>query len=730
VLGLESYFEVWFSPQPISPLRERQLYAGGELSMLRRCFGLGLIFSVFLVVCALQTTQAQQPPSPRPTATPGSGSGAPAATPSATAAPSQPQASQTPGKPAQNAPTKLPDVAITATRITQPLSQIGTTITVVQDKQIQDQKIQQASDVLREVPGVQVTQSGGPGTLTDVSIRGSSASQVLVLLDGVEVNSTAAGSFDFANLTTDNVGRIEVLRGAGGSLYGSSAIGGVVNVLSQEGTGAPKFSLLSDGGNWETQRQIATASGALGRLGYSGTLSYYSTNGFQPVNSQYDNLSGVSRLDWHLSDNTTLRGFARYTRADVGLPEFSNETIGAPLDPNANQRDEFMLFKGEIDSHPTEKLLLRAFGSFVRDDEHTNKNRDPVNQYFESIDVPSEIRGANGEAVYTWKPGLVTLVGFDFKDLWARESSSSIFYTLPPAVYSSSSFSPTQQQYAGYVQQQLNLFDYLLATGGFRADGNSQFGKEVSPSWAVAIPLKKYGVTLRGNYAEGFEAPTFDELYYPGYGNPDLPATTSSEYDGSIEKRFGELATFTATYFSRRIHNLITSAPCSTCSSGFEAEAIGRADTQGVELVPSARPFKGLSLGGNFTVLDSTHRPLTSGLEPIRVPKYSASGVAQYQLSGLFRKDDQFTSALFYQFVGDFEDLQTQPPYGDENHGGYHVFNLTLSYKLAGGYVSYFTDEEAFVRIQNLFDRHYSQAFGFPAPPANFEAGIKIGLAP
>ena len=691
--------------------------------MSRCCILVGLVFPLLLVTSVSAQTL------------PAANSGTPIASSTSSGATRATKSSQSGGQqnsgPTPKGPTKLPDVAITATRIAQPLSQIGTTITVVHDKQIQDQKIQQTSDALREVPGVQVSQSGGPGTTTDVSIRGSSSSQVLVLLDGVEVNSTTLGSFDFANLTTDNLDRIEVMRGAGGSLYGSSAIGGVVNVLSEEGTGPPKFSLLSDGGNWDTQRQIASANGALGRLGYSETISYYSTNGFAPINNSYDNFSTVGRLDWHITDSTTLRGFARYTGANVGLYEFSNETVGAPTDPNANQRDEFMLFKGEVDSQITEKLLVRAFGSFVRDEEHLNKNPDPVNDYFESDDVPSEIRGANGEAVYTWLPGVVTLVGLDFKDLWAREGDSFISFKPPPPFISNSIVSPSQQQYAGYVQQQLSLLhDHLLVTGGFRVDGNSQFGEEVSPSWAAAIPLKKYGVILRGNYAEGFEAPTFNDLYFPGFGNPNLPATTSSEYDGSIEKHFGELATFTATYFSRRTHNLIVTAPCSTCLSGFEAEAVGRADVQGVELVPSVHPFKGFSLNGNFTVLDSTHSPLITDLEPVRVPKHSAAGVAQYQISGLFCADDQFTSALFYQFVGDYEDLQTQPPYGAQNHGGYHVFNLTLSYKLAGGYLPYLTDEEAFVRIQNLFDRHYSQAFGFPAPPTNFEAGIKIGFMP
>ena len=219
--------------------------------------------------------------------------------------------------------TNLPDMSITATRISQPLSQLGMTVTVVDKQQIQDQKIQQTSDALREVPGVQVTQSGGPGTETDVTIRGSSTSQVLTLLDGVEVNTGGLGSYDFANLTTDNASRIEVIRGAGGSLYGSSAIGGVINQISEEGTGAPKFSLLSDGGNWDTERQVATASGAIDRLGYSGSVSYYSTSGFQPVNSDYDNLSLTSRLDYHLTDDTVLRAFARYTFADVGLPELS-----------------------------------------------------------------------------------------------------------------------------------------------------------------------------------------------------------------------------------------------------------------------------------------------------------------------------------------------------------------------------------------------------------------------
>ena len=486
---------------------------------------IGIVVTLTLLISSSLNARAQQPP-PSSVASPGNSNGAPESKPTPSTNQQSAKASQkskatpAPSPGAQVPQTNLPDMSITATRISQPLSQLGMTVTVVNKEQIQDQKIQQTSDALREVPGVVVTQSGGPGTETDVSIRGSSSSQVLTLLDGVEVNTGGAGSYDFANLTTDNASRIEVIRGAGGSLYGSSAIGGVINQITEEGTGAPKFSLLSDGGNWETERQVATANGALDRLGYSGSVSYYSTSGFQPVNSDYDNLSLTSRLDYHLTDDTVLRAFARYTFADVGLPEFSNEDPGNPLDPTTHQRTEFMLYKGEVDSHLTDKLLVRWFGSFVRDEIRINKTPSaaPLTNG-ESDDVPDEIWGTNLEAVYTWCRGFDTLAGFDFKYRWGRDGDDSTFPGSPPSI---TVFTEDREEYAGYLQQQGRFFDgHLLVTGGFRVDGNSQFGKEVSPAWSVALPFDQYGVTLRGSYSEGFQAPTFDELYFPGFGNPE-----------------------------------------------------------------------------------------------------------------------------------------------------------------------------------------------------------------
>ncbi len=659
--------------------------------------------------------------------------------PAAAPSPAQPQAKSTPAKkkarqpatpPKKQEAQKLNPVVVTATRIEQPIADIGTTITVVEDAQIQEQKIDRVGDVLRQVPGVQVTQSGSPGSVTGVSIRGATSAQTLILVDGVEVNAGATGSFGIANLTTDNLDRVEILRGAGGSLYGSQAIGGVVNVLSQEGQGPPTASLVSAGGNRATSQQVATVSGAAGNLGYSGAVSYFSTEGFRPVNDNSDNLSGSARLDYHLGDDTVISGFARYIASNVSLPDYLVFS-GVPLDPTAHERDEFMLFKGEVEHHFGDNLLARASAFFLRQDVRVNAPPFPGGivfgaPYFETDSIPEETRGGNAEAIYTWAPGFRTLAGFDFLDRWLRSGSFCSFCDpLPPFAAGVSKFNARRQEYAGYVEQEASLFNgHVLVTGGFRVDGNSQFGKQVSPAWSVAIPLTKISTTLRGSYSEGFRAPAFNELYYPDYGNPRLKPEISSEYDGGFTTNFGERASLTATYFSRRVKNLIVTVACPTCIFGSEAGNAARVDVQGVEIVPSLTLVKGLTLSGNVTVLDETHADAAgSTAAPLRVAKHTASALLQYVRSANFLPHDRITASVNYNFVGDRDDITLQSTVA--NHAAYSRVDAVASYAM-GIPLRFVHNEEVFARLSNLMDRHYSEAFGFPAPTINVLAGVKL----
>jgi len=621
-------------------------------------------------------------------------------------------------------------IIVTATRIAQPLSEIGTTASVLGARQIQSQQIHNVTDALRQMPSMDVTQSGSPGTIADVSIRGATPAQTLAMIDGVPLNDSATGSFDFSRLTTDDLDRIEVIRGAGGALYGSQAIGGVINLITREGSGPMKFALTSEGGNRATQRQVLTMDGAEGKLAYSGALSYFSTTGFRLKNDNSDDLTGALRLDYHLDENTTIRGFARYIRANVSLPTFS-VFAGIPLNPNAHQRNEFMLYKGEVDRQFGDRILVRVSGYFVRDELRLNTVPFMGNPTSETDHIPDETRGANLETIYTWTEGFRSLVGFDFKDRWVHSQDDFVTFAPPPPARFLTVFNARRQEYAGYFEEEARLLDgHLLATAGFRVDGNTDFGEEVSPAWSVTIPFEKQGLTLRGSYAEGFRAPAFDELFFPGFGNPNLSPEISSEYDGGITKTFGETAQLTATYFSRRVRNQIVTVPCTfnakTCPDGAHPGNAERVDTQGVEIVPSIQPIRGLTLGGSVTILDETHavaRNVVPRPQPLRVPKYSAQAVVQYTHPDLLRSEDRLTTALAYTFVGDRDDITTTSTIA--NHDAYHRFDLAVSYS-PGIRWRAVRNEEVFTRIQNLFDRHYSEAFGFPAPPVNFVAGVKV----
>ena len=210
-------------------------------------------------------------------------------------------------------------MVVTATRTEVPLNQLTTSLTVITSEELRERQAELISEVLRDVAGVNVVQTGSMGTATSVFIRGSTSNQVLVLIDGVEINSTTTGAYDFANLTTESIERIEVLRGAGGTLYGSQAIGGVINIITKRGQGPLDVGVSAQGGNGWTNRQVATLRGGVGNLGYAFSVGHIGSQGFRSVNDDYRNLSTSARLDYQLTENASLKGIFHFIKSDVGL---------------------------------------------------------------------------------------------------------------------------------------------------------------------------------------------------------------------------------------------------------------------------------------------------------------------------------------------------------------------------------------------------------------------------
>ncbi len=630
----------------------------------------------------------------------------------------------------------LPDVVITATRTETPRDEASASISTLSEAEIVQHNQISTADALRYMPGMDITEFGSAGQSTFASIRGSAPDQVLVLLDGVEVNDPTTGQFDFADLTTDNVDRIEILRGGGGALYGSQAIGGVVNLLTARGEGPFRFSLRGEGGSGGTHREELGLSGANGPFALSGTVSSLMTDGFRRINDKYRNLSTVWRADADLLPQGTLRGFLRYTNTRTGLPNFN--IIEGRLDPDAHSRSDFFLAKTEWEHTLTDALHYRIAGSIVRDnqryrddkidEEEEGKVEPVVRTHF-----PTEILSAETQWDYLWRNMALTTVGVEFK-----ERSARIVKSEPAEAEGNDEarnltrFHPNRSNIAFYLQQQLWGFeDTVRATGGLRYDRYDRFGDEVTMSGSGSYLFRPTGTRFRIGYAEGFRAPTFNELFGPTLGNPHLRPEHSWEVNAGFIQDFGALPLrLEATYFYRQVHNLIEEIVDQLPGAiRVPSEEEGKsplprnldARLQGIELLGRAQPFPWLTLEGNYTYLD--FKTPTGTL--LNRPHHRGSFVATAVRDHLFSAEDHGTAALLLYAVGQRHSADPRDDFAVSTAAAYARTDLAFSYHFGGTWAPL----TLHATVRNLFDQNYSESLGFRAPPLRFLIGLSYTIS-
>src|SRR5881398_3291019 len=186
-------------------------------------------------------------------------------------------------------------VIVSATRTEIPLDQSPASVSVIDSQDIDRKQIERVSDALREVPGLAVVQTGTPGQLTSVFMRGLPSQDMQVLLDGIPINQGLAGQFDFANLTTDNFDRIEIVRGPQSTIYGPRALAGVVQIFTKQGSGPPGVTISEEGGTYGTFRETLESDGKIDIFDYSVGASRIDTDNARP-NNQYRNTAGIADL--------------------------------------------------------------------------------------------------------------------------------------------------------------------------------------------------------------------------------------------------------------------------------------------------------------------------------------------------------------------------------------------------------------------------------------------------
>lgn len=629
-----------------------------------------------------------------------------------TQAPEEQSLASATGAPSPTPIPQLEPVVVTATRSETPLKEVSTSVTVITQEDIQQQQATTVAEALRNVPGLDVAQSGSRGTITSVFIRGAASDQTLVLIDGVEVNSVTLGAFDFSNLTTENVDRIEILRGSGGTLYGSQAVGGVINVITKKGEGAPTASVSAEGGNGSTHREVLSVSGSQGIVGFSGAVAYVDAEGFRPFNDGYRNFSTNLRLDVSPMPQGALRGFFRYSGAEIGL--FNNKNFLGVPDPNARQLDDFVLVKGEWEHTPTEAFSYRFAGSYVKDNQRFFDEPDQFDsQDFTVSRIPVEIKTGEFQGNYSWRDLSITTFGFEFEEKSADIQSNSNF--------GPSAFNKSRNNFAYYLQERLRLLnERLFLTAGFRVDDNEDFGTEVTPSWSLAYLIPQTGTKLKGGFAKGFRAPNFNDLFFPGFGNPNLGAELSSEWNVGFEQNlWGQRFSLETVYFSRRVKGLIEAVLVDPVNFVFQAQNLGRVDVQGVEVIPVLRLLPGLTLSGSFTFLDFG----TKDDRLLRRPSAQGTVRVTYQRPVLRGTDDLLTFNLNLDVVGDRDDVD--PLRGFRTNPMYARTDIAVSYSFPVNFLS-FSRLTVYSKIGNLFDRSYQEVLGFKSPPLNYLAGVKV----
>jgi vitamin B12 transporter len=615
----------------------------------------------------------------------------------------QDTAQSTPPAPAAAAPAEVrraEPVVVTATRSEQPLEQTGASVTVVPEEEMRVQEYRAVEQVLRTVPGVQVDTSGSPGKLSQIRIRGANPTQVQVLIDGVRVKSLTSGDFDFGDLTLDDVARIEVLRGPQSTLYGADAIGGVVNVITKRGQGPPSGFVDFEAGNYSTFRERAGVGGSAAAWNYSLGVSRLDFDG-QFDNDEHKLTSVNARVGYALPNNGEVSLTGRFQDGHLGIP-FA--TVFPDFDPNREQDQQLGLLSLEWRQPWTSIWEHRLRVSGVDETLNFKDRPDPAHPFGFTSDISSRRIETDWYHFIKPVPWNTITAGAEYRNEVGEVEGS---------------YRKTMDSWALVLQDQIALFDRLFVTGGVRYDGNSVFEDKATARVAASYLIKETDSRLKASWGQGFRAPTFNELFFPAFapcpafGNPNLKPEESTSWDGGAEQHLWDRRVrLAATYFHTDFTNLIQSTPTDPVNFCFQAQNVGKARSEGVELEGSVTPIDGLVFAIAYTYTDTEDRTTGNPLPRVAPNALSVTGTWE-PLPGLTLSGE--VQVLSSQF---------EAP-GQPRNQGYTVVNAAAAYRLPIKRWGFLSDITLHLRVTNLFNEDYSEVAGFPALGTHVVAGIR-----
>lgn len=615
---------------------------------------------------------------------------------------------------AADAQQRLPETIVTATRVATPLEQTAASVTIVTAEEIEASGDRTIVEVLRKVPGLNIVQSGGSGTITSVFMRGGNSNHTLILIDGIEVSDPTAsnGAFNFAHLLTNNIERIEIVRGPLSTIYGSDVIGGVINIITKRGGGPTRATVRVEGGSFGAFNQAASLTGGTDRIDFVLSVDHFRDEGISITPRRlrpagvgaekdgYENLTASVRLTGRLTEQAGLSLFVQSVETDA-------ETDDTAEDPNSREETEqlFAQLEGRLKSFggALDQTLALEYTH------HDRFNENPADSLSANFS-----RGTNDGTKVKLRY-LATLSTFDSHLLsFGAETESEDIETQVSfsSGFTSATIADTRNN-AVFVQDQAAFGDSLFVTGAVRIDDHERFGRHVTFRIAPAYLLRQHGTKLTASFGTGFKAPSLFHLFgsssFLGFttftGNPNLKPETSRSWEAGIEQDlFGGRARAGATYFRTDIKNLIVSTPTFT-----SVENRSEAKIYGVEAFFQATPHDGVTLRADYTFVRAEDG--SNGQDLLRRPKHKANAALDYAFSA------KGMVGISATYVGRRRDIDAvtfaRIVTDDFTTVGLHAsYDVTPTFRI-------------FARLSNLLDAEIEDPDGFSQPGRAVFAGLR-----
>ena len=613
----------------------------------------------------------------------------------------------------EKAPARGDEIIVIATKSDINKRETGASVTIITEKELEQRGEETVIGALRDVPGLNIVQESVFGGKASVFIRGGKSGNVLVLIDGVEANdpSNPDRSYDFANLTTDNVERIEILRGPQSTLYGSDATGGVINIITKKGSGKPRLSIKAEAGTYSTFKGSMSVYGGTDEANYSFAVARTDAKGFsqaakdpeaaaEPEKDGYANTIFSSRMGFRVLGNSWIDFALRYNDSEADIDD------GSFLDDPNNMLYTKNLTSVAAFEQPIAKWWKHSISVSYADNDRKQRDEGDSVTPTESIDSWFQGNQKKAEWQHNFQTGEFNEVtgGVAYK----KESMSLLDY-------SDFGFGPSASQmdltsvdtYGYYLQDHLKLLDSFFATAGVRIDDHETFGTNTSyqVNGSYIIPL--INTRLKGLYGTGFKAPSLYQLYAPIYGNADLKPEESASYEFGFEQPlWGERVVIEGTYFNARYTNMFG------FDSSFKTINIGKVDTRGIEAAAMFTVLDSLRLDGVYTYTEAEDK--TTGEQLVRRPEHQGS----INVNWMFIRGGNINLGMIY--VGKRKDVWYDSTFTEHEVtlDDYFTIDLNASY-----WVTSFL--QVFGKVINLSDEDYQAVVGYNTPGRSYYAGVK-----